>query len=107
MATIERAAIAKIAVWNDGTGDHTHGNYIYMISTEHDPRWGAPGGVIDDQEFWELIWPYALVQPGGDFRDDRIIANGAIRNYPRKNGSLGLLAKVLEQAGFVAGRGYE
>ena len=96
----DRSAIAKMAVWNDGTGDRDHGNYIYMITLEHDPRWGAPGGVITDDEFHNLILPHAKTPPDPDFRDDRIIHHGTIKGYPRRQGSLGLFTAALIDAGF-------
>jgi hypothetical protein len=86
-----KRALAYVAIWNDGSGDDEFGNYGYAITTEHDPRWGAPGGVPWPPEWVDMIRRY-------EFADDTIDRQGTIKRFRRRDGSVKLLAVVLQDA---------
>lgn len=89
--------LAKVAIWNRRTGDQEYGDYGYVITDDHDARWGNPAPLIQDGDLVELA--RSLDRGLDDFADDTIVAHGTIDRYPRRDGAVGLLAAVLADAG--------
>lgn len=82
--------LARIVIWNDGSGDGDHGNYLFAVSHQfNSPHGSEAAGRTGRAE------PTVVDLVGGG---PWVWKSGAIRSYPRRLGAVRLLGRALKKA---------
>lgn len=82
--------LARIVIWNEGTGSAGYGNYCFAVSHQFNSPMGEEAKArtkIKEPTAMQLV-------NGGPW----VWKSGSIKNYPRRLGAVRLLGRCLTQA---------